>query len=368
MSSSTSLTSQLDKLYTNPSGVGALSGINSLYKAARSEGLAVTREAVRDFLARKKSYTLHKLQDKKFKRRKTVARAPNIIGQSDLADLSLLSSSNDGIKYLVVLIDVFSRYLAVRGLRKKDGVSVARALEEMLDGPFHRISRLQTDRGREYYNRNVSELLKRRKIVLYSTYSQETKAAIAERSIQTLKRRIFRYLTEHETQRYIDILPNLVQAYNNSRHSALKATPAEVHALSRDDKRVKALFNHLYKPTEDKKKSLHALQEGDTVRISLESRTGLFAKGYKIVNSQEIFRIHRIDRSQKPELYFLEDLTGEKLTGGFYREEIIQVIVPKYHPVEVLKKTGGRLLVRWLGYPNSSDTWIDKHHAEKKEG
>ena len=338
MRSSTSLADELDRLYTDPSRSGALSGIDRLYRAAKREGLPVTRERVKDYLARKRSYTLHRLQPKRFNRRKTVARAPNIIAQSDLADLSLLSRHNDGIKYLLVVIDVFSRFLAVRGIRRKDGASVARALEEILSESFRSISRLQTDRGGEYYNRTVSRLLDERKIVLYSTYSQETKAALAERVIQTLKRRIYRYLTENNTQRYIDILPDLVRGYNHTRHSSLMATPVDIHSLEKNSARVRELFNHLYKTGNTKTKSLQALNVGDTVRITLESRDGVFAKGYRTVNSEELFKIHRIDKSQRPIVYFLVDLTGEVLTGAFYREELIRVKLP-----ELVKQRGGKM-------------------------
>ena len=80
---------------------------------------------------------------------------------------------------------------------------------------------LQTDTDLEFLNRGVQGLLKRYGIHHFSTYNEETKANIVERVSRTLKTRMWRYVTKHETWRYKDILQNLVRSYNNRPHESI---------------------------------------------------------------------------------------------------------------------------------------------------
>lgn len=237
------------------------------------------------------------------------------------------------------------------------------------EGHFHGVTRLHTDRGKEYYNNLVGQLLDDWKIKLYSTYSQEMKAAIAERTIQTLKRRIYRYLTENNTNKYIDILTDLTNSYNLRKHRGLKdgATPSVVHSLTHPDD-IKAQFKKMYIDNNTRRvqnvRDNHSLSVGDTVRASLEARTGKFFRGFNVVNTEENFRIREIDRRQRVRAYLLEDLDGTPLDGIFYREELVRTTLPEFFPIRVLRERENRLhrgkefLVEWIGYPSSTNSWI----------
>ena len=77
------------------------------------------------------------------------------------------------------------------------------------------------DKGKEFYNKDVKELIE-----LYSTEGED-KSSVVERWIRTMKEKMWKYFTDNNTNVYIDILPDLVKDYNNTRHSSIKMTPVE---------------------------------------------------------------------------------------------------------------------------------------------
>lgn len=109
----------LDTLYETYSLPSSLAGVERLYKAARSIDRNIRLSDVRQYLRGKDSYTLHKTTKKKFPRRKMIAAKPSTIISCDLADLRKLSRYNNGINYLLVCIDIFSRYVKIVPLKKK---------------------------------------------------------------------------------------------------------------------------------------------------------------------------------------------------------------------------------------------------------
>ena len=132
----------------------------------------------------------------KFLRRRVLAPKPGIIASCDLADISSLARYNNRYKYILVFVDVFSRFAQTITLKRKDASSVHDALNKILNSShFNNLKRLNTDEGREFYNEKIKKLLSSKDITLYSVSSREIKAAIAERFIRTLKGKLFRYMT-----------------------------------------------------------------------------------------------------------------------------------------------------------------------------
>ena len=97
---------------------------------------------------------------------------------------------------------------------------------------------------------------------------------------------------------------------------------------------------------------------GDHVRIS--KYKNIFAKGYTPNWSEEIFVTKKI-KNTVPWTYFTNDLNGEETTGTFYEEKKLQRIDQQEFRIEkVIKKKGDKLYVKWKGYDNSFNSWIDK--------
>ena len=173
-------------------------------------------------------------------------------------------------------------------------------------------------------------------------------------------------MTHNNTRKYIDILPDIIDSYNHSAHSSLgnKQTPHHIHSIS-DPSLIQRQFRYMYKYASHINNSVSSiLPVGQYVRISDENRNHVFRRGYTVQNTIEIFRIRKVDTSQKPTVYLLSDLQGEIIKGIFYRDELTPTNLPEYFQIDVIKtKTVSgckKYLVRWLGYPDSFNSWIDQ--------
>lgn len=358
----------LNEIYQDLSNPAGLGGVQSLYREGKKRIKHLTLRDVKTFLQGNRTYTLHKSTRKRFPRRKIIAAKPRVIITCDLGDFAALQKHNGGVKYILFCVDVFSRYLQVATLKNKSAQSTLIALKTILESEKSAgVSRMFTDEGSEFYNKKVKEYLASKRMSLYSTFSRETKASMAERTIKTLKGKIYKHLTLNNTLTYINVLPTMVATYNHTPHGGLgeMQTPAEVHQL-RDLRGIRRQFRRMYLNQGKVKKTLSStLAIGDTVRLQLLSRTQYkFTKGYKINNTEELFEIREIDHSQEIPVYYISDLAGEEVKGVFYREELIKTSLPEHYQVDVLKskldQNGKRkYLVHWRGYPDKFDSWID---------
>ena len=196
--------------------------------------------------------------------------------------------------------------------------------------------------------------------------SPDTKAAVAERLVRTIKERMWRFFTYSKTYRYIDVLQKIIESYNNSKHSAIKMTPASVTLFNAATARKN--LNHRYRQNASRSPRFKV---GDLVRVS-RTRTA-FAKGYEGGWSEEIFKIKRISESRPPHVYILKDLADEEIDGFFYEEELSRVKKDMNEALweidEILKTKGkGRSkkhFVRWKGYPESFNSWVNADDIKK---
>ena len=357
----------LHELYTSYQNPASFGGIRPLYEAAKKH--KITLADVKAYLSSQPSYTLHRVTRKRFPRQRTVASLPRKIITCDLADMRKLSPHNDKMGYLLICADVFSRYAQVRALRTKSQLETATALQSILDEPASKgVSRLFTDEGAEFLNKQVQDLLQSRGIRWYTTYSKEIKSAIAERLIRTIKARIYRYLSHNQSQRYIDALPGMVDAYNHRGHRGLNgATPHRVH-WDYTRPQLRALYLHMYgRPNKYKNESANRLRQiigvGDTVRIARASSA--FGKGYDIQNTLEIFRVKRVETRHRVPIFYLEDLAGEAIDGIFYRQELTPTSLPDAYPFRIIRSrrtAAGKkeYLVSWVGYPPKFNSYISE--------
>ena len=127
---------------------------------------------------------------------------------------------------------------------------------------------------------------------------------MTERFIRILKGKLLRYMTNQNTKKYIHILPDVVNSYNHTQHRGLggKHTPTEIHRLTDPDE-IQNQFKRMYKTPSSKHKPITStLSVGEYVRLSQIKPT--FKKGYTIQNTQEIFKVIRVDNTQSPTLFY----------------------------------------------------------------
>lgn len=347
----------LSKIYYDVLNPAGYSSARKLYVAARKIIPSITIKEIKKWLSHQDTYTRHHKVKRKFRRRKTLARGIDHVWQMDLCDLSKLSRFNKGFKFLLTVIDVFSRYAFVRPLRNKTGLEVSKAIDDIFKTAKRNPSKIGVDFGSEFYNRNVRALLDKYNIKLYSVHN-EPKMAIVERFNRTLKSRMWKYFTRHNTERYINVLGYLVTSYNNTYHRTIGMSPSDVNESNES-----MLWQKLYQ--KDFLKSVKYKYEiGDHVRISKIKQT--FEKGYLPNWTNEIFIIYQ-RHATNPVTYKLKDLQNENLMGSFYEDELIPVGRPKMDiisHIDILKtRKHGKTTqhyIHYKGWDSRFDEWMDK--------
>jgi hypothetical protein len=255
------------------------------------------------------SKEINKTNPKTFPRRQVVTSYPKDTFAGDLVDVSSWGKYNRKgryeITFLLVVVDVYSRYAWVEPLISKDASHVLKAFEKINNFPTN----LWTDEGKEFYNSYFKTYCVNHHINLYNTTTQY-KSVYAERFNRTLRLRINQYMAEHNTEKYIDALPTIVKEYNERIHRSINARPIDVY----NENINRQASPYFYDDIEPK------IKIGDYVRISFVKK--IFEKGTAPNWSREIFKIVAKDESnQIPIMFWIEDLTGERI-GKFYPQEL----------------------------------------------
>lgn len=288
-----------------------------------------------------------------FPRLRVVVRNYDDLWQADVVDMRSFARHNRGRNYILTVIDVLSKYAWALPLRDKNGSAVTAALSGIFRRDARHPRNLQTDKGKEFYNASVRELLRGRSVNHYSTYSV-MKASVVGGSIATqsrLKNNMWRFFTVNGSYRWIDALPRLVAEYNARKHRTIGLCPMDVtpviagRFLSTVSSRVKIAAPARFRI-------------GDPVRVSKFKTT--FEKGYTPNWTTEVFRVAEIQRTN-PVTYLLRDTRGDSIAGRFYEHELLWVSDPDVFLVErVLRREGNRIYVKWLGMGALHNSWIDR--------
>ena len=346
---------KLKEIYYNPEDPGSYGGVDRLYKRVKELGVdGVKRADVQSFLRDQRAYTLHKPSRKNYRRNPTLVKGIDTQWQADLADMQGLSHQNGGIKFLLTVIDVFSKFAWVIPLKDKSGRVMLEAFKKLFTQSAPRKpERLHTDKGKEFLNRDVKNFMASQGIELFQTFSDK-KAAVVERFNRTLKTRIWTYFSAQNTKRYIDVLPRIVQSYNHSHHRSIGMAPADVKKKDED-----SIWQRLYGDAKPRALKVE-MAPGQTVRLSKVKTT--FEKGYMPNWTEQHFTVEGTS-APKRRIYKLQNIRGDPINGTFYQEEI-QPIGKTEHLVEKIIKRRqtpegtSEIFVKWKGWPDQFNTWI----------
>jgi hypothetical protein len=289
------------------------------------------------------AFELHKPSRKNYTRRIVNVYGKNDLWQADLVEMIPYSKQNAGFKYILCVIDCFTKFAWCIPVKSKTGIEISNAMATLLN--FRSPKLLQLDNGKEFYNIIFDTLMAKHGIKKYSTYTT-TKACIVERFNRTLKTNMFREFTARGTRKWVSILPMLINNYNNSKHKTIGITPAQA-----DQNPSLVVLKQRNIPNKKIKYKI-----GDNVRISIHK--GVFSKGYLSNWSTEIFTIINVNKTLPP-TYQLQDYTGKPIAGSFYSEEINKTNYPNDYLVEkIIRKNRNKVFVKWLGFKNSHNSWI----------
>lgn len=376
-------TDYLRELYYTPGKPGAYAGPEKLYQAVKQEGkYKIGRQRIRQFLNNEDSYSLYKPNRKTFPRSKVIVNTIDSMRDGDLADVSNIASHNDGYKFLLVLIDIFSRYLFIVPLKNKHHQNIVDGLKLVFQ-KRRKPNTLRTDKGSEFKNRWVKAYLKKEGI--HAIYTQnETKANYAERVIRTMKNLMYRYFMKNRTYRFINILQDLVKSYNKRPRRSLGGNaPANVNKENADEIRLESYLSGKTKLDVNQSKTLGRSKEkkrakpffkfkiGDDVRLSQLKHP--FQRDYQQKWTEEFLKANeRYKRGQIP-VYKLKDLAGDPIEGTFYESELQKVIKSEdvsYRVEKILKRRRHgktqEVYVKWEGWPKKFNSWIPESSLEKQ--
>ena len=248
-------------------------------------------------------YTMQKSARKNFLRERIYMNSIDYLWEIDLVDVSRLEEDNDGYTFLLVCIDTFSKYVWIRPLKKKTGKATVEAFTDIVSKDGRTPKNLRYDQGTEFTNRQFQQVLQTMNSNGYDAIN-EAKAAIVERVTRTLKNNMYRYFRAENTFRYLDVLQDLVESYNNTYHRSIGMQPSQVN--SRNEFQV---FRRVF-PASHLRKRRVEVKEGDHVRISLKKR--MFEKEHAATWTEEIFK-------STPPTFIIEDLLGGRLKASFTR-------------------------------------------------
>ena len=339
-------------VYQSPRYKGSLGGVN---RFAKTTGLPKKR--AEKILQGLLSYTLHKPRRRRYSTLPVFVFNQDKQWVADLVEMQTLARWNKGNRYLLTVIDVLSKYAWVEPVKSKTGKDVTAAFDRVLkSAKKRRPLNLQTDVGKEFYNKTFQTYLKNKDIHLFSTHG-DTKAAMVERFNRTFKERMYRYFTAANKLNYLSALPRLVKGYNVTPHRSIGMAPAAVNS-----KNEKQVWDTLYKKRLEKKTKKSPFKVGDQVRLNKKRRP--FKKGYSPGWTEEVFLIKNV--IQGPVVTFkVTEWDGTPLEGTFYREELQKVTVNDIFRVEkVLQRKGDKFKVRWKGWPAKYDSWINKSDVQ----
>ena len=295
---------------------------------------------------------MHEPSRRNFKCNKIYTPEIDSLWEADLAFIQDVAK-NDGVNYLLVVIDVFSKFLWVRPMKNKTAHSLVQAFNFILSEK-RKPEKLRTDKGTEFINESFQQYLKKQGIQFY-TVTNEPEATVVERVNRTLKSKLYCYFTGANSLHYIDVLQDIVDSYNSTYHRSIGRAPATVSLLN-----VGQVSRKLYGKTERSKPKRFKFKVGDHVRLSLCNQ--LFKKGYKMDWTEEIFQIvNWLPRT--PVVHKVHDLLERPIEGVFYEKELQKVKDPDIFRVEkVLKKQirnkKEEYIVRWSGYNSDFDSWL----------
>ena len=216
----------------------------------------------------------------------------------DILDLKDYGPENNrGYRYVLVVIDNFSKYGWTVPLKNKNAQTIKDSFENILISSKRSPNLIESDRGREFYNNIFQDFLNKNDIKLYSRNSSYG-AVFAERYNLTIRNLLKRPVFEKGDGNWIDILQTITKQYNNRVHSSTKLTPIQA-SLKKNE-------GYVYKNLLDKRKKVTPkFQIKDLVTTADLKKT--FSKGDTSNWSYKLYKITEIINDTIPS-YHIDNL------------------------------------------------------------
>ena len=376
---------------------GSFSSPDKLLKSIKKDNpnTTISQSKIKKYLKGKSEYFIHKPVYKKIRRNKIVVAKSFEIIAVDLMNVSNIAKHNDGVNYILLGIDMFSRVVYATQMETKTGHETTQAFKKIFRHKTFRS--IYADMGGEFKAKLLKNYLDTIDTHIYYA-TNYVKASMIERFIRTLRLKLERFMESRDSYRYIDNLQDLITSYNRTYHRSIGRSPASVNETNTSE-----VFQYQYLPfpKEKKKKDTPKTEpkekeeEGkvivkekkmykrarrfkfkidDYVRVSDLKKSPFQKEARASKWSEEIFKItQRRIRGDIP-IYKLRDLKDEDITGTWYESELYPATydsnifsrLDKQHKVKTRrrnKKT--EFYVKFRGYPKKFNTWLSEREYRK---
>ena len=304
--------SVMENIYYDISHPAGFGGINRLKTSTK-----LPKTDVKRFLDSQTVYRSFKVPKRKFKRAKTVVPSIAVQFQADLFDLQKLASHNSNYKWILVVVDSFSRYVKCQPLKNKTGEETARGMEKIFaeyktENKLAPNSIFATDGGNEFYNKSAN--------LVYEKYNIEhillrgpIKCSFAEISGRYIVERLHKYMMHKKVKRWVDALQYAVEATNKRKNrKTANLAPEEINYANQHD-----VYKALYPSGRSEK---FKLDVGDRVQIVKERLP--FSKSYRGFYSEKMYRISKQHSHTVPRYSLIDEDDSEPISGTWYANEL----------------------------------------------
>ena len=359
----------LQRLWTEPGrSYAAFAGRHLLERTAAGAKTKLKTQDIKHYLSEEPAYTRHAPRRRKFAHPFYNLNTLYHLVEADLIETGRVAKFNDGTRYLLLAIECTSRKIFVRPMKDKKGSTSTAAFRHLLGHEFaKRPHTVRVDLGSEWKDSRFRKLLRERNIRLIFAHNTE-KAAMCERAIQTLQRRIHRYLTHNNTLTFLPALKNIVQSINDSPHASTGVPPNQFGQSDVYNAWEKYYMSHFDVATSRRPRPFR-FAPGDSVRASLLSH-GL-DKAYRGTYTPQLYTVST-RRYGRPHSYVLKDSANSEVAGPFFEQELIaardrpdqqymidKIVARRTNPTTRKKE----IQVTWEGWPSSVKTWLPASHV-----
>ena len=302
------------------------------------------------------SQELNKGVINKFERKKVIVNQIDEIHSCDLVDMIKYSKVNRGYKYIFTNIDIFSKYAWTFPIKSKKISDIKTCFEKIFKQRKPKYIRSDQESG--FFSKEMLKFFEDNNVKIYHTYSN-LKAVVIERFNRSLRELMMKSFVKNNNTVWYNILPELIKTYNNRYHHTIKMKPINVNKSN--EKHIK---NTVYNYNITNK--IPKFKINDIVRISLKRRELFDKPTGNIKWSEELFKVYKINKSNVI-TYQLKDMNDEIIKGIFYEKELqlTKNITGEYIIEKILKTNKNQMYVKWRGYSNNFNSWIDKNNVKK---
>ena len=302
------------------------------------------------------SEELNKPVINKFERKKVVVNHIDEIHSCDLVDMSKYSRINKGYKYIFTNIDIYSKYAWSFPLKTKTIKEIKSCFQKIFKE--RKPSYIWSDQESAFFSKEILKFFEDHNIKIYYTNSN-LKALVIERFNRSLRELMMKKFVKSNNTLWYNILPELLKTYNNRYHHTIKMKPIDVNKSNE-----KYIKNTVYNYDITNRKPKYKIN--DLVKISLKRRQLFDKPTGNIKWSEELYKIYKVSKSNVI-TYQLKDMNDEIIDGQFYEKELqlSKNTTGEYIIEKILKTKGNSIFVKWRGYSNDFNSWVNKSDIKK---